>query len=144
MYSKYFKSGTTGSIVGNMSEKLRQEEPDNAPASPTSPNEWSTSDNAPLLMEDAGSGEDEKTEDTPKVEPAKSSGITEFKIAASHFLVKTVIRCFPSMLTSAERIFSYSTRNDRLLLVAAVIASLCTGVTLPLMNVVFGKLKSPT
>lgn len=38
-----------------------------------------------------------------------------------------------------QRIFSYSTRNDRLLLAMSAAASILTGVTLPLMNVVFGK-----
>ena len=75
-----------------MSEKLRLSE--DSPASPTSPNEWSTSDNAPLLMENAGCSEEEKTDDSPKLEPPKPSSITEFKIAASHFLVKVVVRSF--------------------------------------------------
>jgi hypothetical protein len=91
-------------------------------------------------MEDAACGEDEKTEDSPKGEPQKSSSITEFKIAASHFLVSDTVRCFSSMLMYKQRIFSYSTRKDRLLLIAAILASLCTGVTLPFMNVVFGKM----
>lgn len=43
------------------------------------------------------------------------------------------------MLTPNQRIFSYSTTNDRILLLAASAASLCTGVTLPLMNVVLGR-----
>ena len=42
-------------------------------------------------MEDVVCGEDEKTEDSPKVEPQKSSSITEFKIAASHFLVSDIV-----------------------------------------------------
>jgi hypothetical protein len=37
------------------------------------------------------------------------------------------------------RIFSYSTMGDRLLMIAAGISSIGTGVTLPLMNVVFGQ-----
>jgi hypothetical protein len=37
------------------------------------------------------------------------------------------------------RIFTYSTVGDRVLMVAAGIASIGTGVTLPLMNVVFGQ-----
>jgi len=74
-----------------MSEKLRDVDSDNSPASLTSPNEWSISDNAPLLTEEKGSGEDEEVEDSLKVEPPESSSITEFKIAASHFLVSTVV-----------------------------------------------------
>ena len=119
---------------------LGSESSPTSPISPTSPNEWSTLDNAPLLMEDVVCGEDEKTEDSPKVEPQKSSSITEFKIAASHFLVSDIVRFSSSMLMYKQRVFSYSTRKDRLLLIAAILASLCTGVTLPLMNVVFGKM----
>lgn len=37
------------------------------------------------------------------------------------------------------RIFTYSSRTDRLLIMAATTASLATGVTMPIMNVVFGK-----
>ena len=38
------------------------------------------------------------------------------------------------------RIFSYSTIGDRFLMIAAGISAIGTGVTLPLMNVVFGQL----
>jgi hypothetical protein len=58
-----------------------------SPTSPTSPNEWATSDNAPLLMGETTSEEGERTEDTPEAEPQKSSNIAEFKITVSHFLV---------------------------------------------------------
>ncbi|OAA65488.1 spermidine/putrescine import ATP-binding protein potA [Niveomyces insectorum RCEF 264] len=37
------------------------------------------------------------------------------------------------------RIFSYSTWTDRLFMFLASIASICTGITMPLMNVVFGR-----
>lgn len=37
------------------------------------------------------------------------------------------------------RIFTYSSRTDRLLIMAATTASLATGVTMPIMNVVFGQ-----
>ncbi|ERT01099.1 hypothetical protein HMPREF1624_02338 [Sporothrix schenckii ATCC 58251] len=37
------------------------------------------------------------------------------------------------------RIFTYSTWADRVLIVLASLASVCTGVTMPLMNVVFGR-----
>ncbi|EPE03869.1 abc transporter [Ophiostoma piceae UAMH 11346] len=40
------------------------------------------------------------------------------------------------------RIFSYSTPMDRVLIVVASLASICTGVTMPLMNVVFGRVFS--
>ncbi|EKD13596.1 ABC transporter [Drepanopeziza brunnea f. sp. 'multigermtubi' MB_m1] len=38
------------------------------------------------------------------------------------------------------RIFSYSTRNDRIILAVATAASIATGVTLPLMNICFARL----
>lgn len=41
-------------------------------------------------------------------------------------------------LTPVQRVFSYSSRNDRLLLTAAVMASAGAGATLPLMNIIFG------
>ncbi|KAJ9142373.1 p-loop containing nucleoside triphosphate hydrolase [Pleurostoma richardsiae] len=47
----------------------------------------------------------------------------EHKAAIKHFL----------------RIFTYSTWPDRLLIFAASLASICAGTTMPLMNVVFGK-----
>jgi hypothetical protein len=74
-----------------MSAQPRGLGPESSPTSPTSPNEWSTLDNAPLLMEDVACDEDKKTEDSPKVEPQKSSSINEFKIAASHFLVSDIV-----------------------------------------------------
>ncbi|CAK7232957.1 hypothetical protein SEUCBS140593_008439 [Sporothrix eucalyptigena] len=37
------------------------------------------------------------------------------------------------------RIFSYSTWTDRVMILLASLASICTGVTMPLMNVVFGR-----
>jgi hypothetical protein len=58
-----------------------------SPTSPTSPNEWATSDNAPLLMGKTTSEEGEKTENTPEAEPQKSSNIAEFKITVSQFSV---------------------------------------------------------
>lgn len=42
------------------------------------------------------------------------------------------------MLTIGQRIFSYAAKDDKLLLFAAASASICTGITLPIMNVVFG------
>ncbi|PBP25821.1 P-loop containing nucleoside triphosphate hydrolase protein [Diplocarpon rosae] len=41
---------------------------------------------------------------------------------------------------SNYRIFSYSTSMDKMLLFVATVASICTGVTLPVMNVVFARL----
>jgi hypothetical protein len=38
-----------------------------------------------------------------------------------------------------QRVFSYSLRKDRLLLLSSVVASVCAGATLPLMNIIFGK-----
>ncbi|TVY82150.1 ABC transporter BEA3 [Lachnellula suecica] len=95
----------------------------NGPTSPTSPNVWSHSAEAPLLSEE----EQPIEEQTPlysEQEEKKGFSTAEYRVAFSHFL----------------RIFSYSSRNDKLLLFAAATASICTGVTLPLMNVVFSEL----
>jgi hypothetical protein len=124
----------------SMAPKNRNLDSIDSPTSPTSPNEWSTSDNAPLLLDESAPDENDKTEDTPKVNTQKAPAVTEFKIALSHFLVSGEHRTPMPELTENQRIFSYSTRNDRLLLTFAVMASLFTGITLPLMNVVFGKL----
>jgi hypothetical protein len=43
------------------------------------------------------------------------------------------------MLMSWQRIFTYSTLSDRIFLVLAALAEVGTGVTLPLMNIIFGK-----
>ncbi|KAK0119280.1 hypothetical protein ONS95_008128 [Cadophora gregata] len=43
-------------------------------------------------------------------------------------------------LSSFVRIFTYSTYGDRVLLLIATLASICTGVTLPLMNIIFARL----
>jgi hypothetical protein len=40
-----------------------------------------------------------------------------------------------------QRVFSYSLRKDRLLLLSSVVASVCAGATLPLMNIIFGKIR---
>lgn len=52
------------------------------------------------------------------------------------------MKCFPyhAVANLKQRIFSYSTASDRLLIGVAAVASICTGVTLPLMNIVFGNL----
>ncbi|KAG4433458.1 hypothetical protein IFR05_011062 [Cadophora sp. M221] len=42
--------------------------------------------------------------------------------------------------SSFVRIFTYSTYSDRILLLVATLASICTGVTLPLMNIIFARL----
>ncbi|KAL5321036.1 hypothetical protein ACEPPN_011846 [Leptodophora sp. 'Broadleaf-Isolate-01'] len=42
--------------------------------------------------------------------------------------------------SSFVRIFTYSTYGDRILLLIATLASICTGVTLPLMNIIFARL----
>ncbi|KAH7364104.1 ABC transporter-like protein [Rhexocercosporidium sp. MPI-PUGE-AT-0058] len=39
-----------------------------------------------------------------------------------------------------QRIFTYSTYGDKVLLLVATVASICTGVTLPLMNIIFARL----
>lgn len=108
-----------------------------SPLYPDSPNEFSTEDNAPLLMGDGPADENEKQEDTSEEESTKAY-VSENKLAVFHFLVSFPRWYYEPELTSKQRIFSYSTKTDRLMLLIAGIASLCTGVTLPLMNVVFG------
>ncbi|CAG8983020.1 hypothetical protein HYALB_00010146 [Hymenoscyphus albidus] len=97
-------------------------------ASPTSPNFASNSASARLLSEDSEqtvvAEEEEDFVAPPHKEEKKLLITAEHKIAFSHFL----------------RIFSYSTLSDKFVLFAAAIASICSGVTLPLMNVVFGQL----
>ncbi len=65
----------------------------------------------------------------------------ETKTKFKDFWVRT--RCalnYRAPLTSPKRILSFSTWTDKLLLFFAVVASICTGITMPLMNIVFGKL----
>jgi hypothetical protein len=93
----------------------------------TSPTPWSTSATLPVSPEDGhhedeAPAEAEATTAAPTPEKKKKFSKAEYKVAFKHFL----------------RIFSYSTWGDKLLLFAACFASICTGVTLPIMNVVFG------
>ncbi|KAB8303395.1 hypothetical protein EYC80_004824 [Monilinia laxa] len=95
-------------------------------SSPTSPKQWPASAKEPLLAGDEGvkidDGDVEVIDPQPKTQAPYISA--EYKLALSHF----------------RRIFSYTNRNDRMLLLAAGSASVFTGITLPLMNVVFGEL----
>ncbi|KAI9647283.1 hypothetical protein NHQ30_003666 [Ciborinia camelliae] len=94
--------------------------------SPTSPKQWPASANEPLLAGDevvqVDNGDAEVIDSQPKTKIPYISA--EYKLALSHFM----------------RIFSYTDRNDKLLLLAAGGASVLTGITLPLMNVVFSEL----
>ncbi|QSZ33883.1 hypothetical protein DSL72_005457 [Monilinia vaccinii-corymbosi] len=94
--------------------------------SPTPQEEWPASAKEPLLAGEDGiqiNNEDaEATDPQPKTKIPYISA--EYKLALSHF----------------RRIFSYTNRHDKLLLLAAGGASVLTGITLPLMNVVFGEL----
>ncbi|ESZ94373.1 hypothetical protein SBOR_5237 [Sclerotinia borealis F-4128] len=94
--------------------------------SPTSPKQWPASAKEPLLAGEEGvqkdNGEAEFIAPESKTKTPYISA--EYKLALSHF----------------RRIFSYTSRNDKLLLLAAGGASVFTGITLPLMNVVFGEL----
>jgi hypothetical protein len=97
----------------------------------TSPTPWSTSATLPVSPEDESHedeapAEAEATTTAPVEEKKKEFSKAEYQVAFKHFL----------------RIFSYSTWGDRLLLFAACFASICTGVTLPLMNVVFGTISA--
>jgi hypothetical protein len=89
-----------------------------------SPTPWSTSATLPVSPE--GDHEDEAPAEeattAAPVEEKKKFSKAQYEVAFKHFI----------------RIFSYSTWVDKLLLFAACFASICTGVTLPLMNVVFG------
>ncbi|KAM0318437.1 hypothetical protein ACHAO8_001828 [Botrytis cinerea] len=94
--------------------------------SPTSPKQWPASAKEPLLPGDEDiqidNGNVEVIDPQPKTKVPYISA--EYKLALSHF----------------RRIFSYTNSNDKLLLLAAGGASVFTGITLPLMNVVFGAL----
>lgn len=102
-------------------------------AEKTSPTPWSTSATLPVSPESETQEGSSETSEPPAAEPEpapapkpakkKAFSTAEHKTAFLHFL----------------RIFSYSTWTDKLLLFAAAFASICTGITLPLMNVVFGK-----
>jgi hypothetical protein len=94
---------------------------------PTSPTPWSTSATLPVSPEDEhhddeAPAEPEATTAEPAPEKKKKFSKAEYQVAFKHFI----------------RIFSYSTWTDKLLLFFACFASICTGITLPLMNVVFG------
>ncbi|EDN97072.1 hypothetical protein SS1G_02000 [Sclerotinia sclerotiorum 1980 UF-70] len=94
--------------------------------SPTSPKQWPASAKEPLLQgEENGQIDSRGNEAFDAQQKTKTPYISaEYKLALSHF----------------RRIFSYTNRNDKLLLLAAGGASVLTGITLPLMNVVFGEL----
>lgn len=91
------------------------------------PTPSSTSATLPISQEpeDQETAPEPEATAAPKTPKKKVFSTAEHKTAFLHFV----------------RIFSYSTRGDKLLLFAASVASICTGVTLPLMNVVFGKPK---
>lgn len=105
------------------------------PSSPTSRSEISDEEeDAPLLEDDALEKVQTHTEFPVQSNPKTSFIKPEHKIALTHFLVSEIpsVSKLQSITNSKQRIFSYSTRNDRLLLRAAAAASICTGVTLPL------------
>lgn len=93
----------------------------------TSPTPWSTSATLPVSPEDEhhedqAPAETEAAPAAPVPDKKKKFSKAEYEVAFKHFI----------------RIFSYSSWGDKLLLFTACLASICTGVTLPLMNVVFG------
>ncbi|KAF7939509.1 hypothetical protein EAE99_001314 [Botrytis elliptica] len=94
--------------------------------SPTTPTQWPTSAKEPLLPGEEGTqidnGNVEVIDPPPKSKARYISA--EYRLALSHF----------------RRIFYYTNSDDKLLLLAAGGASVFTGITLPLMNVVFGSL----
>jgi hypothetical protein len=91
----------------------------------TSPTPWSTSATLPVSPESGHHGDEaptwaEATTAAPVSEKKKFSK-AEYQVAFRDFL-------------------TYSSWGDKLLLFAACFASICAGVTLPLINVVFGML----
>lgn len=64
----------------------------------------------------------EETPPTVRNDVGKTFDAAEYLVALSHF----------------RRIYSYATPRDKMLITAACLASTMSGVTLPLMNVVFG------
>ena len=104
----------------------------NAPEhQPTSPTPWSTSATLQVAAEDDDHAVEEPAKTEPEAAasaptyyepPKKKFSTADYKVTVKHFL----------------RIFSYSTWTDKLLLFAASFTSILTGVTLPLMTIVFG------
>ncbi|TVY47366.1 ABC transporter [Lachnellula occidentalis] len=131
---------TSATLPVSTEEELHHASPENgatkdSKAEKTSPTPWDTSatlpvspdaeaDEAPPEREAAAAAETPKPKPAPKTTKKKVFSTAEHKTAFLHFV----------------RIFSYSTFNDKLLLFAACIASICTGITMPLMNIVFGQL----
>ncbi|KAI9685683.1 MAG: hypothetical protein M1822_004243 [Bathelium mastoideum] len=101
----------------------------------------STLADVPLLSNpDNQADEDEKAAEVLEKEEEKIKSRANQKTTKSNFLVSNSKDYFQLALTKGQRIFSYSTTGDKLLLLIAIVASICTGATLPLMNVVFGHL----
>ncbi|CZT49832.1 related to multidrug resistance protein [Rhynchosporium secalis] len=93
---------------------------------PASPGRESESANERLLSEEesshAAAHDEEKTDEIgeKKKKPPPPPGTATF--------------------SSFMRIFTYSTHGDRILLLVATVASIFTGVTMPLMNIIFARL----
>jgi hypothetical protein len=76
--------------------------------------------------------------DDPK--PDYSSKATN-KTTLTDYLVVSPLGSINHMhADKGQRIFTYSTLSDRIFLALAALAEIGTGVTLPLMNIIFGKL----
>lgn len=70
------------------------------PESPTSPNSWSSPDNVPLLSDvDEKANEEEKAVEDPKEETKKGFSSAEYRVAFSHFVVRTYKIVSRSILT---------------------------------------------
>ena len=75
-------------------------------------------------------------EDEPKTDySSKATNKTSF----SDYLVVFPAPEIGPYTDEWQRIFTYSTLSDRIFLVLAALAEVGTGVTLPLMNIIFGK-----
>lgn len=94
---------------------------------------------APAPMADNGASaapadETEETQPKPKIDP--KHWITIF-----NFIVRFMPYSFPvCLLTSLQRVLSYATAWDRLVLIVSVAAAVGAGLTMPLMNILFGRM----
>jgi hypothetical protein len=74
------------------------------------------------------------SDSSPSIRPP--SGTSSYVFFARLIGAYKVLIVDPSYV---QRIFTYSTWMDKALVGAAVVASICAGVTMPAMNIIFGK-----
>lgn len=88
--------GNYGQVQEIMASKSGGPIAPSSPSFPESPNDFSTEDDAPLLVGNMGSEEVEKPEEPSKEEEKKSFNSAEYTIAVSRFVVGKVclhVRC---------------------------------------------------